>query len=151
MTDSTNLGPRALAAAERQAPTLRISYDGDPVRVEPEKITKDMLVPDVGDIECGQAAASLVDEAVAAGALTTPAGLEIDCFADDDSVGGLFMLVISPDGERHGATYGWHEVENLSVGSVKGALNFCADQLNRALNPPTAQSFRCTRPAGIEI
>jgi hypothetical protein len=36
---------RTLATTERRPRTLRIIYDGDPVRVNHKKITKDMFVP----------------------------------------------------------------------------------------------------------
>jgi len=133
---------------------LTITYTGDPVAVDPERITKDMFVPNVGhdgalyaDDLPGQVAAELLNLAESEGALVIPDGLVLDCYGDDDrDGGGGFILVAYPAGERHaGVTCGWRDADNLArraeddhddndANAVREALEFMAAEINAALS-----------------
>ena len=132
---------------------LTITYTGDPVAVDPERITKEMFVPNVGhdgalyaDDLPGQVASELSNLAESEGALLIPDGLVLDCYGDDDHGGGGFILVAYPAGERHaGVTCGWRDADNLARGAeddrddndanvVREALELMAAEINAALS-----------------
>ncbi len=137
--------------------SLTIIYTGDPVRVDPEQITEEMFVPNVGhdgalyadDLQ-GQVAAGLFNLAESQGALVIPDGLVVDCYGDDDRDGGGFVLVAYPAGDRRaGVTCGWRDVTNLArereddrddndANVVRGALEFMAGEINAALSGQSA-------------
>jgi hypothetical protein len=131
---------------------LRITYTGEPVRADHERITEDMFVPNVGhdgplhaDDLPGQVAAGLFNLAVSEGALVIPDDLTVDCYGDDDRDGGGFILVAYPTGNhRAGVTCGWRDTRNLARGKeddrddndanvVRKALEFMAVEINTAL------------------
>ncbi|HEV3072129.1 MAG TPA: hypothetical protein VGY76_11980 [Solirubrobacteraceae bacterium] len=132
---------------------LQITYTGDPVRVNHERITEDMWVPNLGfdghqcaDDLPGASAASLFREAEGEGALVVPVGIVVDCYSRDTHLTHDFMLVVSPPGENQaGITQGWFDVELLTreVGDgrtdndpevVREALEVMAAKLNAVLN-----------------
>jgi hypothetical protein len=131
---------------------LIIAYRGQPVSVDPERITKDMFVPNMGhdspleaDDLPGKVTAELFEKAQSVGALIIPDGLLIDCYGDDDEDGGGFILVAYPATDRRaGVTCGWRDIDNLARRSederadndptvVQEALGFIAAELNTAL------------------
>ena len=132
---------------------LTIRYDGDRVTVDPERITKGMLVPNMGhdgpldaDDLPGRVAAALFVAAESANALVVPDGLVIECYGDDDEDGAGFILVAYPaDSRRAGVTCGWRDAGNLARRSedhradndptvVRDALEFIAAEINFALS-----------------
>jgi hypothetical protein len=131
---------------------LQITYAGEPVRVNRERITDDMWVPSLGlndplraDDLPGASAASLFREAEGAGALVVPAGTVVDCYSRDTHLTHDFMLVVSPPGENQtGVTQGWLDVELLTRAAgdgradndpevIREALEVMAAKLNAAL------------------
>jgi hypothetical protein len=132
---------------------LQITYTGEPVRVNRERITEDMWVPNLGlddplraDDLPGASAASLFREAEGEGALVVPEGIVVDCYSRDTHLTHDFMLVVSPPGENQaGVTQGWFDVELLvrEVGDgradndpevVREALEVMAAKFNAVLN-----------------
>jgi hypothetical protein len=131
---------------------LQITYTGERVRVNHERITEDMWVPSLGlddrlpDDLPGASAASLFREAEGEGALVVPAGIVVDCYSRDTHLTHDFMLVVSPPGENQaGVTQGWFDVELLvrEVGDeradndpevVREALEVMAAKFNAVLN-----------------
>jgi hypothetical protein len=72
-------------------PSLTIAYTGELVAVDPERITEEMFVPNVGydddlraDDQPGASAVSLFREAESEGALVIPDSLAVACHARDD-------------------------------------------------------------------
>jgi hypothetical protein len=131
---------------------LTISYTGEPVGVNPEQITEEMFVPNVGrdgplyaDDRPGEVAARLFDLAESEGALVIPDDLCVDCYGDDDQDGGGFILAAYPSGDRRaGVTCGWRDVDNLArhsedgredndAGVVEAALEFMVGEINASL------------------
>jgi hypothetical protein len=103
--------------------TLTITYTGDPFRIDEHALAAWLdadqpYVPDRYSDESGQDAARLFLEACEHGAIVTPEGLTPELYADDDSDGGGFTLVVypSPAGER-----------------VRDALDYFVAELNTAL------------------
>jgi hypothetical protein len=136
------------------ASTLTILYTGDLARVDPEKITEDMYVPNVGqrgvrhaDDRPGEVAARLFDTAESEGALLVPKGLRIECLGDDDTDGGgIILIAYRQSGTHVGVTCGWRDAENLAAhpvyeredndpAVVRAALEFMVDEINHALRP----------------
>jgi hypothetical protein len=78
--------------------TMQITYTGEPVRVDPERITEKMSVPDLGwsDIRPGNDAVTLFTEAESTGALVVPEGITVDCYSRDTEEAHDFMLVALP-------------------------------------------------------
>ena len=132
--------------------TLTINYRGESVRVDPARITEDMFVPNIGhdgslqaDDLPGRAAAVLFHTAEGEGALITPEGMAVDCFANDDEDGGGFILVAYRADDRSvGVSCGWVDVASITRGRedhrqdndtnvVRAALEFMAEQINTAL------------------
>jgi hypothetical protein len=133
-------------------PSIKITYTGDPMRVDPDRITDEMFVPNLGfndprhaDDRPGEVAARLFIAAEGSGALVIPDGVALDCYGDHDDDGGGFMLVAYPRGERGaGVTCGWRDVRNIvrldgdtrednDPEVVKHALSFMAAEINVAL------------------
>ncbi|MGH2843853.1 MAG: hypothetical protein ACRDKL_09745 [Solirubrobacteraceae bacterium] len=130
---------------------LAISYRGAPVKVDGRRITREMCVPNLGrndphlaDEHPGEAAARLFEQASAARALLVPDELRAECYGDDDSDGGGFILAVYPTHGAQGVTCGWRDVENIVClggderadndrGLVKEALEFMAAEMNAAL------------------
>jgi len=128
-----------------------INYGGAPVKVDGRRITRDMSVPSLGcddplqaDEYHGEAAARLFDQAITACALVIPSGLRAECYSDDDSDGGGFILAVYPTSGSQGVTCGWRDVKNIACLQgdarpeddrrlVKEALEFMASELNAAL------------------
>ncbi|HMH46962.1 MAG TPA: hypothetical protein VK538_04540 [Solirubrobacteraceae bacterium] len=110
-----------------------------------------MSVPSLGcddplqaDEYHGEAAARLFDQAITACALVIPSGLRAECYSDDDSDGGGFILAVYPTSGSQGVTCGWRDVKNIACLQgdarpeddrrlVKEALEFMASELNAAL------------------
>lgn len=132
---------------------LRITYTGERVRVDYERITEDMWVPSFGlddprraDDLPGASAASLFREAEGEGALVVPEGIVVDCYLRDTHLTHDFMLVVSLPGENQpGVTQGWFDVELLvrevmdgradnDPEVVREALEVMAAKLNAVLN-----------------
>ena len=123
---------------------LTIHYAGDCVKVDPERITGDLFVPNLG--RDGSVAAELFVAAESLNALVVPDGLVIECYGDDDENGGGFILAAYPGADhRAGVTCGWRDTENLARSSdddradndptvVRDALNFMAAEINAALS-----------------
>jgi hypothetical protein len=141
---------------------LTITYTGEPVRVNPDRVTEAMYVPNLGyegalhaDDLPSRAASALFAMADAEGAFVLPAGLDVDCYGDDDAGGGVFILVAHPVGDcRAGVTCGWRDVEHLARRDGDGrldndatvvteALGLMAGEINAALN------LRPAVPAGL--
>ncbi len=127
--------------------TLQITYTGEPVRVNPKRITEKMSVPDLGwsDTRPGNEAVTLFTEAEAAGALVVPKGITIDCYSRDTDEAHDFMLVAYPAGGRGaGITDGWFDVELLTERDgtrshndravVREALEVMAAKIDATLN-----------------
>jgi len=130
---------------------LVINYSGASVKVDGRRITGDMSVPDLGredplqaDEHPGEAAARLFEQATTARALVIPEGLRAECYGDDDSDGGGFILAVYPPRGSQGVTCGWRDVKNIvrlqddarpnnDRRLVKEALEFMAGELNAAL------------------
>ncbi len=101
---------------------LQITYTGEPVRVNPERITEAMWVPSLGhgdplwaDDMPGASAAFLFREAEGEGALVIPEGVMVDCYSRDTEFAHDFMLVAYPArGTGAGVTNGWFDVELLA-------------------------------------
>jgi hypothetical protein len=133
------------------ASPIAIGYDGASVKVDGRRITRDMSVPDLGrddpiqaDARPGEAAARLFEQAATARALVIPEGLRAECYGDDDSDGGGFILAVYPTCGSQGVTCGWRDVKNIvrlqrdarpddDRRLVKEALEFMAGELNAAL------------------
>jgi hypothetical protein len=132
---------------------LTITYTGDAVTVDPERITEEMFVPNVGfngdlraDDQPGAGAVSLFREAESEGALVIPDCLTIDCHARDDLRFSGFMLLAQPTGDLcTGVTRGWCDAETIARSRgdkrednnpavVKEALEFMAAEINTALS-----------------
>lgn len=132
---------------------LQIIYTGEPVRVDHERITEDMWVPNLGfdghqraDDLPGASAVSLFREAEGEGALVAPQGIVLDCYSRDTHVTHDFMLIASSTGENQtSVTQGWFDVELLvqevddrradnDPAVVREALEVMAAKLNAALN-----------------
>ncbi len=124
-----------------------------PVRVARSRITADMCVPcqsgadRLGDIDAGAIAANLFTDAVAKGALVAPEGVRIECYGDDDQLGGGFVLIAFPEDPHttRGVTAGWRDATNIAAAQgedphdrklVLAALEFFASELNHALGAP---------------
>jgi len=129
---------------------LDIVYRGTPMTVDVSNITDAMCVPALGgsqrlgDIDAGTIAADLFTEALAKRALVAPDGVRVDCYADDDEVGGGFVLVAyTSDGQSsRGLTSGWRDARNISAAEdadphdpklIRAALEFFASECNHAL------------------
>jgi hypothetical protein len=143
------------------ADTLAITYDGPPVRVDPTKITPVLWVPDLReplgrhspDAQPGSVATVLLYDAVAAGALLRPPGINLDCYADDDVDAPGFVLAAFPDAPeaRVGVTGGWREIAHIALTTDRDdegtsandkqaiirALDFMAREFNAVLGCPT--------------
>ncbi len=132
---------------------LRIAYTGDPVAVDPERITEEMFVPNLGfdgdlraDDQPGAGAVSLFRQAESEGALVIPDCLTVDCYARDDLHSSGFMLVAQPAGGLcSGVTRGWCDAETIARSRgderkdndpavVKEALELMAGEINAALS-----------------
>jgi len=132
--------------------SLTIAYTGEPATVDPERITEEMCVPNVGcngdlraDDQPGASAVSLFRDAESEGALVIPDYLTVDCHARDDLHFSGFMLVAHPAGDLcTGITRGWCDAETIARSRgderkdndpavVKQALEFIAAELNAAL------------------
>jgi hypothetical protein len=132
---------------------LRIAYTGDPIAVDPERITEEMFVPNLGldgdlraDDQPGAGAVSLFRQAEGEGALSIPDCLTVDCYARDDLHFGAFMLVAQPAGEPcTGVTRGWCDAETIARSRgderkdndpavVREALELMAAEINAALS-----------------
>ena len=131
-------------------PLLQVGYRGWPVTCDLSKVTDKMCVPVRGDdehledVEAGEIAARLFYDALAAGAIIAPAGVRLECYADDDERGSGVILAAFPESTDHpvGLTTGWREAHNISahVGQhpcdptlVGAAVKFFAHELNTAL------------------
>lgn len=127
--------------------TLQITYTGEPVRVNPKRITEKMSVPDLGwsDARPGNEAVTLFTEAEATGALVVPKGITVDCYSRDTDEAHDFMLVAYPAGGRGaGITDGWFDVELLTKRDcarsqndravVRDALEVIAAKIDATLN-----------------
>jgi len=133
------------------ASPITINYSGPPVRVNGRRINREMCVPNLGrndplqaDSCPGEVAASLFAQAKAARALVIPDELRAECYGDNDSSGGGFILAVYPTGGAAGVTCGWRDVENIVCPEgdlrpdsdrrlVKEALRFMAGEMNAAL------------------
>jgi hypothetical protein len=134
-------------------PSLTIAYTGELVAVDPERITEEMFVPNVGydgdlraDDQPGASAVSLFREAESEGALVIPDSLAVDCHARDDLRFSGFMLVAQPTGDLcTGVTRGWCDAETIARSRgderkdndpavVNEALEVIAAELNAALS-----------------
>ena len=126
---------------------LRITYTGEPVRVNQERITEEMSVPDFGwnDTRPGNDAVTLFTDAESTGALVVPEGITVDCYSRDTDEAHDFMLVAYPaGGSGAGVTGGWFDVELLAERDgarsrndravVREALEFMAAKIDAALN-----------------
>jgi hypothetical protein len=138
-----------------------ITYDGPPVRVDPAKITPELSVPDLRepsgshspDDQPASVATVLLYDAVDAGALLRPPGIELDCYADDSVDAPGFILAASPDSPevRVGVTAGWREMAHLALTTDRDdegtsandkraiirALDYMAREFNAMLGCPT--------------
>lgn len=130
---------------------LTIAYTGEQIAVDPEQITEDMFVPNVGndplygDGSPGRVGATLFQAAESAKALVIPNDLAVECYGDDDEDGGGIILEIYPAEDRRvGLTCGWRDAGNLARRAgddrddndplvVKEALEFMAGEINSAL------------------
>lgn len=135
----------------KSASPITISYSGAPVKVDGRRITHEMRVPNLGRSdpyqadECpGEVAAGLFEQATETGAIVIPDGLCAECYSDNDSGGGGFILAVYPSYRSGGVTRGWRDVENIVCPAgdprpdndrrlVKEALQFMAGELNAAL------------------
>ncbi len=134
-------------------PSLTIAYTGELVAVDPERITEEMFVPNVGydddlraDDQPGASAVSLFREAESEGALVIPDSLAVDCHARDDLRFSGFMLVAQPIEDLcTGVTRGWCDAETIARSRgderkdndpavVTEALSVIAAELNAALS-----------------
>lgn len=133
------------------ASPITINYSGPPVKVNGRRINREMCVPNLGrndplqaDSCPGEVAASLFEQAKAARALVIPDELRAECYGDNDSDGGGFILAVYPTGGAAGVTCGWRDVENIVCPEgdprpdndrrlVKEALRFMAGEMNAAL------------------
>lgn len=134
------------------SPSLTISYSGLPITVSPRRITREMWVPNLGrndplqtDQYPGEVAARLFEQAKEARALVIPDELRAECYGDNDSDGGGFILVVYPaGGPTVGVTCGWRDVENIARPEgdprpdndrrlITEALVFMAVEMNTAL------------------
>lgn len=132
--------------------SITISYSGPPITVRPRWITREMRVPNLcrddpwaADERPAGVAADLFEQAKQARALVIPAGLSAECYADEDDLGGGFVLVaFSQDRPCAGVTSGWRDVENIALPAgdqrpendrrlVTQALVFMAVEMNTAL------------------
>jgi hypothetical protein len=130
--------------APRPPRALTINYTGDPVRLDPTKIDPHKhVVPDNIEEDCGEQAARLFMDALEAGAIVAPDGIKLECYGDDDTIGGGIVLVaFSPGGHRRGVTCGWREVRNIFGDSPEDALEFMVAELNTALGVPPPRPKR---------
>ncbi len=140
---------RALArSAPREPRPLTISYVGLPVRLDPTRIDPDKhVVPDYPEPTCGEDAARLFMDAVDAAAIAQPADIMLECYGDDDTDAGGFILVAFGAGRQRGVTCGWREVKNISGDSPEDALEFMVAELNAALGVRTPPKVRLTHVA----
>jgi hypothetical protein len=133
------------------ASLITIRYSGRPITVSPRRITRDMWVPNLGrndplaaDEFPGEVAVRLFEEAKEARALVIPDELRAECYGDNDSDGGGFILVVYPKLGSAGVTCGWRDVENIVCPEgdprpdndrrlVTQALVFMAVEMNTAL------------------
>jgi hypothetical protein len=131
-------------SAPRPPRALTINYTGDPVRLDFTKIDPDKhVVPDAIEEDCGEGAARLFMDALEAGAIVAPADITLECYGDDDTIGGGIVLVAYGSGGRErGVTCGWREVKNISGETPEDALEFMVAELNTALGVRT----QITRP-----
>jgi hypothetical protein len=127
---------------------LQIIYTGEPVRVDPGRITKEMYVPRLGwgATLPGKDVVTLFTEAESKRALVVPGGIFVDCYSRDPHEAHDFMLVAYPAGQcRAGVTNGWYDVELLAKEQgdprptndpavVREALEVMAAKINSALN-----------------
>ena len=142
------------------ASPISISYSGPPVKGDGRRIRHEMWVPNLGrndplqaDDYPGEVAARLFEQAKEARALVIPDELRAECYGDNDSDGGGFILVVYPMHGSAGVTCGWRDVENIVCPDgdprsdndrrlVKEALQFMAGELNAALGIRAARSSR---------
>jgi hypothetical protein len=134
---------------DMDGPLLEIRYRGAPVTLDLSKLNAGLCVPTrgtgerLGDVE-GAIAAALFNDAIATGAIIAPAGVRIECYADDDETGGGIILIAFPDSPsaRAGVTTGWRDTRNIAAEEhqdphdpelVAAALEFIAAELNTAL------------------
>lgn len=134
------------------ASKLTITYTGEPLSVEPSRITPKMFVPSVTgpgelDLECcaGRDGAQLFALAQTEGALLIPEGIVVECDGEDDEDGsGIVLEVYAAEDRRVGVTCGWSDAGHLArrsgdqraendPGVVEEALKFLAAQVNTAL------------------
>lgn len=140
---------------------ITITYNGGPVTVNARRINSCMWVPNLGhndvlhaDSNPGEVAARLFTQAIEARALVIPEKLRVECYADDDEIGGGFILVVYPRHGDVGLTCGWRDAENIVCPGgdprpdndhrlVEEALKFMAGEINAALgirNKPRSKS-----------
>jgi hypothetical protein len=137
-----------------------VTYGGPPVKVDGRRITRDMSVPSLGgddplqaDEYPGEAAARLFEQATTARALAIPGDLRAECYGDDDSDGGGFILAVYPTSGSQGVTCGWRDVKNIVRPQgdarpdndrrlVKEALEFMAGEMNTALGLQRGRASR---------
>jgi hypothetical protein len=142
---------------------IEVEYSGPPITVDESQIAEgeDLRVPhlgrwdaegplELGDDHPGAGVAGLVLEALNCGALVVPPEVRVECYSDDDDMGGGFILAIYPavgtNGWEHsrGVTFGWREAENVALRDVASeecekperiaeALCFIARELNAML------------------
>jgi hypothetical protein len=131
-------------------PLLGVAYRGSPVTVDLSRLSYQMSVPmrdDRGrrtDPDAGAISAALFTCALNAGAIIAPAGMRLECHADDDWIGGGFILIafLEDDDSTVGVTTGWQDATKISAPAgqhpcdpalVGEALKFMAHELNTAL------------------
>jgi hypothetical protein len=130
---------------------LKITYAGKPVKVDVAKITEQLVgggelqLPALDDDAeyPGLSAERLFRDAEQLGILIAPEGIDIECYGDNDSDGGGFILAAYPkEGLRRGVTCGWRDVDNITRRDnddrtdhelVINAICFFARELNAAL------------------
>jgi hypothetical protein len=139
---------------------ITINYSGPPVKVDGRRINREMWVPNLGrndplhaDPCPGEVAASLFEQAKAARALVIPDELRAECYGDNDSDGGGFILAVYSTSSAEGVTCGWRDVENIVCPEgdprpdndrrlIKEALQFMAAEMNAALGIRRGRSSR---------
>jgi hypothetical protein len=131
-------------------PLLQMAYRGWPVFVDLSRLSFQMSVPMCGagdrvvDPDAGAIAAALFNCALNAGAIIAPAGVRLECHADDGWIGGGFILVafMEDEGSPVGVTTGWQDAAKISAPEgahpcdaalVGAAVKFMARELNTAL------------------